>query len=109
MNDAQVRRAQWLPLVAGFFVPKLGGTPEAWKAANSQVMSRLQDERAWQARLRESRDYASFDRQYKIDWLRGMCELAGVPSPVDEDCVSLAQAAYKYIAPRKRAAFAGVA
>jgi hypothetical protein len=43
INDPAVRRAQWYPLVAEFFVPRLGGTPEAWSAANQQVNRRMLD------------------------------------------------------------------
>ena len=108
MNDPQVRRVQWQGMVAEFFVPKLGGTPEAWAAANYQVITRMLEADPWQARLRAAPDYVSFDRQYQIDWLRWMCELVGVPAPADKDCVALGHAANRFITPHVRAAFPGV-
>jgi HAD superfamily hydrolase (TIGR01509 family) len=108
MNDPRVRRVQWPRMVAEFFVPKLGGTPEAWTAANNQVITRILDADPWQARLRAALDYVSFDRHYQIDWVRWMCELVGVAAPTDEDCVALGHAAYSAITPRVRAAFPGV-
>ena len=107
MNDPVVRRQQWAGMVGAFFVPKLGGTPQAWSAANAQVITRIAEAGSWQERLRASPDYASFDRQYHLDWLRWMCELVGVPAPEDEECVVLARAAYRHITPRVRAAFPG--
>lgn len=108
MNDNWLRGAQWQRLVAAFFVPKLGGTPEAWTVANYQVITRMLAPDPWQARLRAAPDYASFDRQYQIDWLRWMCDLVGVAAPADEDCVALGHAATRYITPCVRAAFPGV-
>ena len=108
MNDPRVRRVQWPRMVADFFVPKLGGTPEAWTDANSRVITRLLGADPWQARLRAAPDYASFDRQYQIDWVRWMCDLVGVSAPADEECVALGHAATRSITPRVRAAFPGV-
>lgn len=108
MNDLGVRRSQWTRMVAEFFAPKLGGTFEAWSAANSEVISRILSAESWQARLRASKDYVSFDRQYWIDWLRWTCDLVGVLAPPDADCVALGHAASRYITPRVRAALPGV-
>jgi FMN phosphatase YigB (HAD superfamily) len=85
----------------------LGGTPEAWRAANYQVIVRLVDADGGRARLRAAPDYASFERQYYVDWLRWMCELVGVPAPADDDCVVLGRAATRFITPRVCAAFPG--
>jgi HAD superfamily hydrolase (TIGR01509 family) len=107
MNDNRLRGAQWYKMVAEFFVPKLGGTPEDWAAANARVMTRMLDADAWRARLDASSDYASFDRRYHVDWLRWMCDLVGVPAPADDECIALARDAYGSITPRVRAAFPG--
>lgn len=108
MNDNSLRGAQWQRMVAEFFVPRLGGTPEAWIRANDQVITRMLDPESWQARLSSAPDYTSFDRQYQIDWLQWMCELVRVSTPADEECVALSHAATRYITPRVRAAFPGV-
>ena len=41
MNDPALRVPQWDRLLSEFFPPILGGTPEAWAAANRVVMPRL--------------------------------------------------------------------
>jgi hypothetical protein len=47
MNDNRLRGPQWQRLVAEFFVPRLGGTQEAWSEANRIVISRLLEPAAW--------------------------------------------------------------
>ena len=47
MNDNRLRGTQWQRMVAEFFVPKLGGTLEAWTAANYQVITRMLDADPW--------------------------------------------------------------
>src|SRR5689334_9804797 len=81
MNDNRKRGPQWQYLVSEFFVPLLGGTPEAWMEANRSVVNRLLEPVAWQTRLLSATDYKSFDRAYQLDWLRGMVELVGVVAP----------------------------
>jgi HAD superfamily hydrolase (TIGR01509 family) len=108
MNDNRLRAAQWQRMIGAFFVPKLGGTPEAWARANADVIASILAPDAWQARLRAAPDYASFDHQYQIDWLRAMCDRVGIAAPADDDCVTLSHAATRDITPRVRAAFPGV-
>jgi HAD superfamily hydrolase (TIGR01509 family) len=108
MNDNRLRAAQWQRLISAFFAPKLGGTPEAWATANADVIASILAPDAWQVRLRAAPDYASFDHQYQIDWLRAMCDRVGIAAPADDDCVALSHAATRAITPRVRAAFPGV-
>ncbi|MBE3561838.1 MAG: HAD-IA family hydrolase, partial [Ktedonobacteraceae bacterium] len=107
MNDNNQRAIQWRRLVGEFFTPLLGSTPEKWARANAIVAERLFESSAWQARLQAASCYSDFDRTYQIDWLTGMCEIAGVPSPPDEECFQLAREASAYITRRVRAAFPG--
>jgi HAD superfamily hydrolase (TIGR01509 family) len=107
INDNRLRSAQWQRPVAEFLVPRLGGTHEAWAAANYQMITRMLEGDSWQARIRAAPDYVSFQRQYYIDWLRWMCELVGVEAPADEECVALGHAVTRYAIPRVRAAFPG--
>jgi HAD superfamily hydrolase (TIGR01509 family) len=107
MNDNSQRATQWRRLVSEFFVPRLGGTSEIWIEANRLVIDRLLDPENWHMRLQEAANYASFDYTYQFDWLRGMCELVGVPAPPEEECVELARRAVAYIIPRVQAAFPG--
>jgi HAD superfamily hydrolase (TIGR01509 family) len=109
MNDNRLRGEQWPPLVAEFFVPRLGGAPEAWAEANRSVITRMIAPAAWQARLQSASDYRSFEYQYQLDWISGMCELVNVPIPGEEQCYRLAVEATVAIIPRVRSAFPGAA
>ncbi len=108
MNDNRLRGAQWQRYVAEFFAPRLGGTHEAWAQANREVMNRILEPAAWEARLQASPDYRSFDRAYQLDWLHGMCALVGVPAPADDECYTLACQVSAPIPSRVRSAFPGV-
>ncbi len=77
MNDNRTRALQWQRLVSEYFVPLLGGPAEAWPRANRVVADRLFEPDAWRRRVRAAPDYRSFDRDYQVEWLRGMCELVG--------------------------------
>ena len=108
MNDNNERGLQWQRLVGEFFVPLLGGSPEAWSRANRVVTDRLFAPAAWRRRVQAAADYTSFDRAYQVEWLRGMCELVGVEAPPEEECLRLARRAAAFITCRVRAAFPGV-
>jgi hypothetical protein len=41
MNENVRRGRQWERLVGQYFSPRLGGAPEAWAAANANVVNRL--------------------------------------------------------------------
>jgi HAD superfamily hydrolase (TIGR01509 family) len=107
MNDSSQRTPQWQRLVCEFFTPLLGGTPQAWADANRIVAKRLFDPDNWQIRVQAASDYASFDYTYQLDWLGGMCEFVGIPTPPEEECFALACRAVAYIIPRVYAAFPG--
>ncbi|HZR42055.1 MAG TPA: HAD family hydrolase [Ktedonobacteraceae bacterium] len=107
MNDNTQRGPQWRRLVAEFFTPLLGGTPEAWSEANRTMSDQLFDPVNWQKRIQAASDYASFDRRYQLDWLAGMCEFVGVPTPPEEEYLELAYRATAFIISRVRADFPG--
>jgi HAD superfamily hydrolase (TIGR01509 family) len=108
MNDNNIRALQWQYLVGEFFVPLLGGSPETWSRANRMVADRLFEPSAWRRRVQAAPDYRSFDRDYQVEWLRGMCELVEVGTSSDEECLRLARRAAAFITCRVQAAFPGV-
>ena len=108
MNDNRTRALQWQQLVSEYFVPLLGGSPEAWSRANRVVADRLFEPGAWRGRVQAAADYRGFDRDYQVDWLWGMCELVGVETPPEEECLRLARRAATFITRRVQAAFPGV-
>jgi len=108
MNDNNVRALLWQRFVGEYFVPLLGGSPEAWSRANRVVTDRLFEPDAWRRRVQAAADYRSFDRDYQVEWLGGMCELVGFETPPDEECLYLARHAAAFITRRVQAAFPGV-
>jgi HAD superfamily hydrolase (TIGR01509 family) len=107
MNNNRRRGRQWQRLVAEFFAPRLGGTPQARSRANRIVSSRLLEPAAWQARVQAAPDYRTFDYRYQLDWLHTMGELVAVPLPAEEACYQLALEATAAITRRVQAAFPG--
>ncbi len=108
MNDNGTRALQWQRLVSEFFVPLLGGPAKAWSRANRVVADRMFEPDAWRRRIRAAPDYRSFDRAYQVDWLRDMCELVGVGTPPEGECLRLARRAAAFITRRIQVAFPGV-
>jgi HAD superfamily hydrolase (TIGR01509 family) len=108
MNDNLLRAPQWRRLVGEFFIPRLGGTPEAWHDANKLIIDQLLEPQAWQIRIQSSSNYKSFDRTYQLDWLGGMCRLIGLPVLPEETCIDLANQATAYIIRRVHSTFPGV-
>lgn len=109
ISDNIRRAAQWRPLVAEYFAPLLGGSPEAWMLANHEVITGILAADAWAARLKSSRDYESFEREYFLYWLTEMCERVGVPSPPEEESIDLSRKATTWIIRQVRADFPGAA
>jgi FMN phosphatase YigB (HAD superfamily) len=84
LNDNAVRAPQWRRLLGEHLAPRLGGTPEAWAAANVGAF-----ERAW-ARFVAQVDRAgttggvdAWTRDDRRRWLIDMCEKVGVAVPAD--------------------------
>lgn len=110
MNDNTLRSAEWRRLVGEYLTPRLGGSAEAWGAAN-QVVFEEQWERfeEWQRQQLAAGEYGEFfdSAAERERWLREMCERVGVVAPRSEECVALARETEEYVAPRVRAAFHG--
>ncbi|GLV60478.1 hypothetical protein KDH_72970 [Dictyobacter sp. S3.2.2.5] len=109
MNDNALRAPQWRRLVGEFFTPRLGGTAQAWAEVNRSVMEQMFEAQNWQRRLEAASDYASFYRQYGLDWLEGMCARLNISCPAEEECIAMVEQANAFIIPRVRSAFAGAA
>ena len=109
INDNQARAPQWRRHVAEYFAPRLGGDGPAWEEANRITLERIIEPAAWEARMQESSDWLSFDRQYNLDWLRSMCGLMGVPCPGEDEALRLAGDAGRTIIRLVRAPMPGAA
>lgn len=108
MNDNTVRALQWQRLVGEYFVPLLGGSSEAWASANRVVTGRLFEPGTWRKRIQAAADYRSFDHDYQVEWLQGMCELVGAETPPREECLHLSHRAAAFITRHVHATFPGV-
>lgn len=109
MNDNRLRAPQWQRLVGEFLAPRLGGEPDVWARANRDFTSAFFVPEVMDRRIAKANGWLDFDRSYEIDWLRGMCELVGIPAPNDDDCVEIAHQANRYVIPRVRSAYPGAA
>lgn len=108
MNDNNVRSGQWRPMVGEYLASLLGGEAQAWADANRIVMAGMfADTGAWEERLSAAPDYATFDHQYHLDWLCGMCKLVGIAPPPADESVELGRRAAASIIPRVQSAFPG--
>lgn len=87
LNDNDARAPQWRRLLGQFLTPRLGGTPDAWAAANVGAF-----ERSWARYVAhvegagDARGIEKWSREERARWLIDMCEQVGVgvpPSPSD--------------------------
>ena len=108
LNDNHARAPQWRRLLGEYFVPRLGGTAEAWAAANASAF-----ERSWArfvARLAEAGESGGVDRWVRGErarWLGDLCDQVGVPTP--DDAESSAIGASTWVSERVRSAIPGAA
>lgn len=107
LNDNARRGPEFLRLIAEFFPPRLGGTPEAWGEANRATFRRVIAEH--EAAITAPDAYLQGYETYERAWLRAMCEYVGVTPPEGNACGALAREALLYITSRARAAFPGAA
>ncbi len=105
ITDKQRRAAEFGRLVGDCFVPLLGGTEEAWTRAHHVVVDRLADPQSLGALA--AADFVGFYRAYQLRWVGGMCELLGLPTPPEEECLDLAYRALGWITRRIHAALPG--
>jgi len=105
ITDKERRAAEFGRLVGDCFVPLLGGTEEAWTRAHRVVSDRLADPQS--VSVLAAADFVGFYRAYQLRWVGGMCELLGLPTPPEEECLALASRALRWITRRIHAALPG--
>jgi HAD superfamily hydrolase (TIGR01509 family) len=110
MNDNTRRAAEWQRLVGEFLAPRLGGSADAWGAANLIVFER-QWERflAWEHHGLEHNEYGDFlgSPEERERWLGEMCDHVGMARPPRDSCLELARETEAYVISRVRAAYPG--
>jgi len=105
ITDKERRAAEFERLVGDCFVPLLGGTEEAWNRAHRVVVGQLADPQS--VSVLAAADFVGFYRAYQLRWIGGMCELLGLPTPPEEECLDLASRALSWISRRIHAALPG--
>jgi HAD superfamily hydrolase (TIGR01509 family) len=105
ITDKERRAAEFERLVGDCFVPLLGGTEEAWIRAHRAVVDRLAGPQS--VSVLAAADFVGFYRAYQLRWVGGMCELLGLPTPPEEECLDLASRALGWITRRIHAALPG--
>ncbi len=105
ITDKERRAAEFERLVGDCFVPLLGGTEEAWNRAHRVVVGQLADPQS--VSVLAAADFVGFYRAYQLRWIGGMCELLGLPTPPEEECLDLASRALSWISRRIHAVLPG--
>ena len=105
ITDKQRRATEFGRLVGDYFVPLLGGTEEAWTHAHHAVVDRLANPQS--ASELAAADFVGFYRAYQLGWVAGMCELLGLPTSPEEECLDLSSRALGWITRRMQAALPG--
>ena len=95
LNDNEARAPQWRRLLGEYLAPRLGGTREAWAAANVGAF-----ERSWArylAHVESAGDARELERWIRDDrrtWLIDMCEQVGVTVPADPSTYAIEAGAW---------------
>jgi len=111
LNDNSQAKPVWERLVGEFLTPRLGGSPEAWAAANRASLPAVMEREAarWAAWDVATGNVLETARLYNIDWLRSMCAVSGIEAPADDEtCNILAYEAINWIRPQARSPLPGV-
>lgn len=110
LTDNSLRAPAYRRLVGEYFVPRYGGTQEAWEAANmntflpawARFLDRVAD---WDG----TRNLADAMWLYDADWLRILFDAMGLATPEDDDaCAEIGHAAERWINPQIVTLFPGV-
>ena len=107
LNDNTRRGPEFLRLIAEFFPPRLGGTPEAWADANRAIFRSVFE--AHDDLFAVPDAYLQAYESYERAWLTAMCQHVGITPPERGECAALAREALLYITRRAQAAFPGAA
>jgi len=98
LMDPSAPAAEWRRLVGEFLVPRLGGTPEVWGAANKYAADRM---------FARYRDPGGTPREthgrLRRLWFREMCEHVGVATP--KDAAAQAEALHAWVNERLGATY----
>ena len=109
LNDNRLREPQWQRLIGEFLAPRLGGTKEAWAAANPTVFRMLWEGDFGPDAANKFGSHREWSEAYYWAWLLGMCEIANVQPPAPHVVRRIARDADDYITRRVSSAIPGSA
>lgn len=95
--DSSDLSPQWRRLVGEFLAPRLGGTPEAWGAANIPAFERQWARYSAAASEGRPADIRGFFAKDACLWFLDMCDGVGVPRPADKSAQSIAAETVAYV------------
>jgi HAD superfamily hydrolase (TIGR01509 family) len=108
LNDNVARAPQWRELIADYFIPRYGGTREAWRTANEVTFGQFMELYEKSYSQRTNYDYVEFWDEQDVLWLTGMFDYLGIAPPGPETQLAISRAAQAWIAERVWAAYPGV-
>ncbi len=95
--DNTTHSAQWRRLIGEFLAPRLGGTPEAWGAANIPAFERQWARFSAAHSARGPADIRGFFAEDARLWFLDMCDGVGVPRPAEEEAKRIAADTVAYV------------
>ena len=108
MNDNARRGPQFARLVGKYMPARLGGSLEAWAAANTEVATGLFERHFAHFGANPYASWHTFWDGYEFEWLDGMCSKVGVAAPEDPVAFRrLARECDAYVTSRVRSALPG--
>lgn len=88
---------QWRHLIGEFLAPRLGGTPEAWGAANIPAFQRQWARYSTAAAEGRPADIRRFFADDARAWFLDMCDGVGLPRPAGERAATIAAETVAYV------------
>lgn len=95
--DNTTHSAQWRRLIGEFLSPRLGGTPEAWGAANIPAFERQWARFSAAHSARGPADIRGFFTRDARLWFLDMCDGVGVARPAAEEAERIAADTVSYV------------
>jgi len=108
MNDNNLRSTQWKDLVGKYFVPRYGGSMDAWHSANEYALNQLLQRYEKTVAVNPQIDYRVYWYEEQILWLTNMFKMVDIEPPPYEERAKVARLATNWITPRVKAAYPGV-
>jgi len=109
LNDNTIRSKQWGELIGEFMVPKFGGEPEDWGAANTKVIGDFVSKGIPTLMVdQKEKTHRQFIEWFREKWINDMFDYVGIERPNRGDYEKIYYETAEYVDYRIRSAFPGV-